>query len=277
MPTPIESSVLQSQLPISAYELTAAQSADEQYVLRFLSKQCMASFGFDYDTALSRDSMAQSVRISEEFESRWYGVSDPAAAARYGYHLPTWVQGSAAPKSINKLPAAETAVFTGSVHTYRGREVPTGGCLAEATNELVRAVAGASGRQDGIGDDSTSLVGQIQTNAFEQAQADPRVLAVFAKWSACMRSYGYDYATPFLAAADSRWISSPQASAVEVQTAERDIACKLRTNVLGVEFAIVSDYQNSAIARNAQRMRAIKEQVAAEVAAIRAQMLKIRA
>jgi hypothetical protein len=50
-------------------------------------------------------------------------------------------------------------------------------------------------------------------------------------------------------------------TALEVQTAKVDVACKYRTNLLGVAYAVQADYQNALIESNAQQLAAIKAQV----------------
>jgi hypothetical protein len=54
------------------------------------------------------------------------------------------------------------------------------------------------------------------------------------------------------AQADPRW-SGTTASAIEIATANDDVACKVRVNLIGVEYAVVSDYQNAGIALSATK------------------------
>jgi hypothetical protein len=259
--TPMLSSVSQAQLPIASYELTEQQMAQVQYLSQRLRQRCMRDFGFDFLPELSTASIAQTVRIAQEFDSRWYGVSDETAARTYGYHMPTWVNGTAAPKLIAKLPTAERGVFEGSASTYDNRAIPRGGCVGAAAEQLAQAGIGAD-TQRSDGSDPGTLVGNIRRNDFNRAQSDPRVLAVFAKWSACMDSHGYHYNSPFTAVADPRWattVTTP--SALEIQTAEADIACKLRVNLLGIEYTVIADHQNADIAKNAQILATAKTQI----------------
>jgi hypothetical protein len=227
---------------------------------------CMRDFGFDYLPNLSTASITQTVRIAQEFNSRWFGISDQTAARTYGYHLPSWVDGTATPQAIKKKPDAETDVFDGSARTYHNRPVPRDGCVGQAAEQLAEAGIGTN-TQRSNGDPST-LIGEIQHGDLNRAQSDPRVLAVFAAWAACMDSYGYHYDSPFTAAADRRWAGAT-ASSLEIRTAEDDITCKLRVNLLGVEYAVVSDYQNADIAKNAQALEPVKTQIAQETEALR--------
>ena len=263
-PARVLSGVLATPLPVAAYGLTPLQLAQEQYVNARLTQQCMRGYGIDYLPTLSGQLITRNVDITEEFDSRWYGVSDSAAVRSYGYHLPTWTEGMAAP---TKLPPVGADVLTGTVTTYDHRAVPNGGCLAEVQTQLAQAGFGTSTQATG-GSGPGTVVGDIQSNAFQSAQSDPRVLASFKKWSACMLSYGYHYSTPFTAAGDQRWSTAATANPLEIRTAERDVSCKLRVNLLNVEFAVVSDYQQAALARNASALAAAKVQLAGESSAL---------
>jgi hypothetical protein len=265
-PTPTPTSVLQDRLPLAAYELTPVQLASEDYLMLWLEQVCMRRLGFDFLPGLSTASVGLGARITDEFETRWYGVSDPGAANRYGYHLPGWVQGTAAPDVVIKMPEAERGALIGMARTHAGRPIPAQGCTGQARRQLSQA--GVSIQQPGSGGPA-ALVGALQLASFERAQADPRVRAVFAKWARCMRSYGDRYATPFAAAADRRWTSSAIASPAEIQTARHDISCKLRVNLLGVEFAVESGYQKAAIAAHTRALSQLKKDIERQAVALR--------
>lgn len=261
-------SVAQMQFPISAYRLTTLQSTQEQYLSQRLTQLCVRSFGFDFLPGLSSSTIADHVRIIDELNTRLFGISDATAARTYGYHLPTWTNGRQPPQLIAQLPRAERTVLIGHGATsYHGKAIPVGGCMSQAASELARA--GVSAGAPGSGSPgSAALPGSIDMRAFESAQSDPRVRAVFARWASCMRTYGYHYATPFDAGGDPRWTSASTASHAEIRTARRDIACKLRVNLLGVEYAVMSGYETRAITRNARALAPVKAGLAAEQAAI---------
>jgi hypothetical protein len=273
-PAPTPSSVLQYQLPIAAYQLTPLQSAEEDYLAQRLEQLCLGKLGFSFLPGLSEKAIAQGVRITDEFETRLYGVSDPVAVRTYGYHLPSWVQGMGEPESAAELGAAERAALTGKGPASVGRPVPRGGCSGQAERELQQAGINAPAQQSG-GSDPSTLAGSVQLASFERAQSSPPVHAVFVRWSACMRGYGDHYATPFTAAADPRWTRSATPSWLEIQTAEHDIGCKLRVNVLGVEFAVVSRYQGQAITTRAAAFAQAKKVIATQAQGLRRLMASI--
>jgi hypothetical protein len=274
--TPTPSSVLQYPLPLAAYQLTPLQNAEENYLGERLEQLCLGKLGFSFLPGLSGEAVAQGVRITDEFESRLYGVSDPVAARAYGYNLPAWVQGTGKPESAAELGTAELAALTGKGPAPAGRAVPRGGCLGQAERELQQAGISASAQQSG-GSDPSTLASSAQLASFERAQSSPPVRAVFARWSACMRGYGDHYATPFTAAADPRWTRSATPSRLEIQTAEHDIGCKLRVNVLGVEFAVVSRYQDQAITARARAFAQAKKIIASEARGLRRLMASVPA
>jgi hypothetical protein len=262
-PARVVTDALSTPLPVAAYQLTPLQLADEQYVDQRMTQLCMRSYGIDYLPNLSAQLITLNQEITEEFDSRWYGVDDAAAVSTSGYHLPTWTEGLATP---SKLPPVGADVLTGTVKSYDHRTVPTGGCLTEVQNEMADAGFGRTVQATG-GSGPGTVIGDIQSDAFQSAQSDPRVLGVFKKWSACMASAGYHYTTPFTAAADPRWTGST-AGAQEIRTAERDVSCKQQVGLVAVETAVISDHQQAALAQKASSLPGIKAQLASETASL---------
>jgi hypothetical protein len=260
-PTPVLSSVSQRALPLTSYQLTETQAADVEYLTLRARQACMKEYGFTFLPDLSASMVGTLAGAERADDTRLYGVSDPAAVQRYGYHVPP-APGSQQLELASKLPAAERAVLDGTVASYGGRNVPAGGCLAQSTREIGAEGLGDATAEPGSGAPA-ALVSNIGLDSFNKAQADPRVLAVFARWSACMSAHGDHYSSPFKAAADPRWASTTP-SAVEIATAKYDVACKVQVNLIGVEYAVVSDYQNAGIALNASAMESIKSAVSKE-------------
>lgn len=237
VPVPTPTSAAQLSYPISAYEFSAMQQSEWQYVDSLLVKQCMAQRGFRIYQTLNSGYVAQAVRITDEFVSRVWGLSDVVTAREFGYHLPPWVAGAAKPQALSggSAPGAQTEA-----------------CIGQAGRRLAAAGAGS-------GEQASQLVGQIESESFFRARADRRVRAVFAKWSTCMGRYGYSYRDPFQAAA--AFDLSHPTTRTEIQTAVRDVTCARQVNVLGVAYAVQSDYQNALIEKYAVQLAAIKAQV----------------
>ena len=272
-PTPTPTSAAALRLPFDAYALSDAQEAVDEYLGLFLEKSCMTKLGFSFLPGLDAGYVTRNARTFVEFDSRLWGISDPAQAGRYGYHLPPWVQGApnSRSQSLGSLPPGEQVALLGVQLTGhpaqpgsgstsgRPSGVPVGGCRGQAQREVAAAGVGQV-------DQTAALVAQLRLKSFERAQADPRVLKVFAAWSSCMRGSGYLYPTPFKPTFN---MAAPP-TALEVKTARADVACKYRTNLLGVAYAVQADYQNALIESNAQRLAVIKAQVKGQQQALAA-------
>jgi len=266
----VYTSVLAMKFPVDPYEENATQSGEVDYLSLRLTQLCMKDFGFAYLPGLSTAMIARDAEVMDVARSRLYGISDATAAAAYGYHLPSQTGGSTGPEIASRLPAAEQDVLDGQgVTTHHDRAVPVGGCIEQSRDQLSQADAlGTDLQQQDGSTDPAALPHAIDQNAFKDAQSDPRVLAVFAKWSSCMAAFGYHYSTPFAAAGDSRWVDAVGASPAEIQAAERDISCKLRVNLLDVEYSVESGYEMAAMARNTQTMAAAETELSTETAAL---------
>lgn len=96
-PVPVQTlrSVVPARLPLAAEQLTPTQASQVEYLQLRLRQACMRKFGFGILLGLSRAYIAEGARITREFDSRWFGVSDPTAIAAFGYHVPAWTAGSA--------------------------------------------------------------------------------------------------------------------------------------------------------------------------------------
>ncbi|QMU69593.1 hypothetical protein [Streptacidiphilus sp. P02-A3a] len=233
-------------LPITPYLFTDAQSSQLVAAHVKLASACMRRYGFGYSVPAAPVAPEQ-LPVNE---SR-YGVMTPDQA-RYGYHFMAVemkrLRAGAAPiQDPPKVTPAMAAVLWGSSSgPVDGRSVPSGGCNGEATTEL-------GGRNGRYGD--PDIAESIQADSYDRSQSDPRVLKAFAAWSACMRADGYDYPSPNAATNDPRWSASAEPSAAEIATARADVACKRRTNLVGVWASVESAYQDAAIELNADSLR----------------------
>lgn len=233
-------------LPIAPYLFTDAQSSRLVAAHTELVSACMKRYGFDYGVATAK---APSEQLPAN-ESR-YGVMTPDQA-RYGYHfmaveMSRQQAGTAPTQAPPKVTPAMAAVLSGRTGgPVNGRSVPEGGCNAEATTEL----GGKNGRYG-----NPDIAESIQADSFTGSQSDARVLKAFAAWSACMRASGYDYKDPDAATNDRRWAASAEPTGAEIATAQADVACKRRTNLVGIWSSVEAAYQRAAIELNAGSLR----------------------
>ena len=88
--------------------------------------------------------------------------------------------------------------------------------------------------------------------------------AATRQWSACMAAAGYRYAGPLDPPKDARFQDAR--TPLEISTAEADVACKQRTNLVGVWFAEESARQRSLIEANRPALELARTAFRAELA-----------
>ncbi|MFC6021387.1 hypothetical protein ACFP2T_35110 [Plantactinospora solaniradicis] len=257
-----KASVDEVVLPIDAYEFTNEQISQTEHAREVLISSCMRRFGFQVSHA---SGPAQDSRPVEELaldlgvhgNQRRYGVVDLAIASRYGYHLKSVAGTDNRRTRSTRDPGAanpdEFAVLTGATKDgreqlrYNHRPVPTGGCVGFATREI--AGDGGLGEAD--------LVSRIAAESYERSLVDPEVVAGFAKWVACMKAKGYDYASPRDAGIGFD-IDSIPVTPRETAAAETDVACKQQTNLIDIWHGFEANYQNAQIARHLPELRKVQ-------------------
>ncbi len=227
--------------PLDAYRLSPEEDMVLQQGVDTLATDCMARYGFQYKPAPARTPSGQS-------RSRLYGVTEEREARSYGYRNPE----QSRPKNSGKQASApdENAVLLGEVKTYAGKEVPAGGCAAEASKKILSGPNKI---------DSKRLADDLIISSSAKAVEDSRVRSVFTKWSACMKEKGYSYATPVAVLEDGAIFESPTAGSREINMAVADVQCKKKHNVVGVWSSVEMAYQNVAIEQNAEELSEIKE------------------
>lgn len=198
------SSSVDLQLPLDDYRLGRREEADENRARDLLVQRCMERAGFDWHVAGMNPADMDPRR-------RRYGVIDPDAAERYGYHPPP------------DLMAEETGRLRGQVLEQPGAEVayagPEGtkgaGCAAQAVHRIAQ----------GVGDADFGLVDDLGRRSLAESGKHPDVRAARRDWRACMRSRGYVYDTPVEAIEDRAWWTDvPTEAERGVATADVDCA-----------------------------------------------------
>ncbi len=255
-------------LPVDSYAYTNQQNSEIVLAQSILTGTCMRTFGFAYDLAADQKSaqksqQAQVTNFGLYGNKRRYGVADEATARRYGYHLPSTVDGTARVKpskggAAHGLPPMTPAMMTvltgerpggGRVADVNGQDVPKGGCRGEAGRTLEKL--GTVGQ--------IPLIGRIRADSFTRSVTDPDVVAAFKSWSTCMAGKGYRYDSPRTAGAELD-TTSPAVSPREIAIATADVACKKSSDVVRVWSAYEIQYQNKKIDEHAQELRDIAKQ-----------------
>jgi len=267
-PIPTTTSIVGLHLPIESYMLTPIQSVERDWDASVIVSACMHRHGFVYPIGRRATPGSTAVDAYTALFRR-YGVTEAQSVRIWGYHVPGDAAEAGSDATKHVLPTNELRVLTGTdpasgaaIGSYNGRPVPAGGCLGEPD----RVIAGGDNLQ-GPGSSAGGIVATIKSESFTQSLTDPRVMAVFARWSACMRTDDYHVANP-LDAANIPSMGDPRPTATEIAKAEADVACKARTDLVGVWYAVESDYENAAIRANTTQLHQVKSACDAEAADI---------
>jgi hypothetical protein len=223
------------QLPVQDYMLSTAELEEVAGARMNLVIACMGRFGIEIPVS---DTTSSDLYGPKSLTDRRYGITDAASASQYGFGLgprDPALQGKPDQPDLDSV--GRTALTGQGQAVVGGKSVPEGGCLAEAERELGKGVpAGAD----------SNLPQRVQFQSFEMSKRDSRVAEIFVEWSHCMAAAGYRYSSPLQSAADPRFTDS-SVSQEEESVAAADVACKEKTNLVGVWFTVESAYQRDAI------------------------------
>lgn len=239
-PISVVTSYTQVVLPLDAYMQSGDEIELDGYASNRLIQRCMRRFGLDWAVRVPGP------RSDTPRNDRRYGIVDATQAARYGYSAPDVEE--AKPATGPPISDDQVAVLTGrGQNSFNGVAVPDGGCAGEARHALEAGAPplGTAG--------SPNLVEQLNHDAGAKADSDRRVRAVFDQWSSCMKESGYNYAGPWDANDDPHW-SDAQVTRQEIATAVADVACRTRTNLVGMWYAVETAYQKDAIEQYAPQL-----------------------
>jgi hypothetical protein len=206
--------------PLDGYEGTAAQNNSVSDAVGVLIKKCMALKGF------RTPAFTQTPDSSSGF-SEPYGITDLDQARIYGYGSPS--NGSEALLGNHDVHLTRTkggyTLGLGGSKAYRIAYDGYADGVPPGTN-TVKGCEGAAFHQLYGGQtapDSTDIVGKLEEEAEQQAEASTPVIEVVHRWSSCMSSAGFSYADPTQPFRQT-WPQKP--TEIEIRTAVADVQCK---------------------------------------------------
>ncbi|MCI3935104.1 hypothetical protein [Streptomyces sp. AN091965] len=253
--TPTVLAAASLKLPLDAYQLSSDEFDRLAAAQSTLVARCMHRFGFAFRMP---DPPPQPE--PPDGNERRYGTTDRAAAAKYGYQPKPPPPGKAPaskPAPTSDDPA-ETSVLLGKgQRSWKGKPIPEKGCAGEAAR-------GLSSGAPPLSDSESSTAQNLSAESFTRSQRDSRVRAVLTQWARCMKAHGYDYATPLDPPGDPRFTA--RVTAQQIETANADITCKKKTNLVGVWFAVESRYQKDLVTENRTTLEKLRRNNQAQLA-----------
>lgn len=232
-----------------------------QRAIDVVSAQCMQRYGLPYHPPIMVG-LSDAAR-QNKMRTALYGFFDLGTARSKGYDTQPTPEGSSSTAGGAPYSAVEMGVLDGrnisgeTVTVYNRKKVPDGGCRQEGMNAL--------------GGPPPVPAGTALPDGGPKAPAtDPRMMAVNARWAACMSGNSVTYANPWAAYSDPKWTPAPSGSTgpsfthtpEEIATATLDVECKLSTNLIGVAVAVETAYDNQYIASHASQLETFEQHLA---------------
>ncbi|MEU6053146.1 hypothetical protein ABZ829_22270 [Streptomyces xanthochromogenes] len=225
------------KLPVEAYTATKPQSLLVSKSRDQLMKECMTAAGFPQWTPAPDLPTVGGKTLTD-----WrYGIHDTAQAAKRGYHPDAEAQ-----------KAYDQAMVAGAVDKSGADKDKLRSCAA-AADAQVPAVQ------------TSDVVDAITGDSYKESAKDPKVVAVFAQWSSCMKAKGYAYKEPLDTVDDPRFHNPREVSSLEIATAQADLECRSRFPVARTWFDAESALQMKAIKSHQSELSAVKAENAATV------------
>ncbi|MEV7079421.1 hypothetical protein AB0N88_12865 [Streptomyces sp. NPDC093516] len=246
-PPPIEvtriSDPANIEQPLNKYILTQRQTQLMFAAEQRLRTACAQRFGLSWEPPPVDLDVPDTFRYGADAYIRY----DEDAARRHGYHAAAGsgerdaVDGGSTtgtagdePSGPRMSPQLRTVLTGQGSGTVGGRKVPDGGCVEEARRTLRK---GTDPHWD------ENYPNSLAINLQGKIDEDPRVVKVLAKWSACMKQAGFDYARPKDAWADPRWEASDTPTAQERAVAVAEVRCGRTARVAETMAAVERAYQ----------------------------------
>ncbi|MFD8978902.1 hypothetical protein [Streptomyces sp. NPDC059564] len=219
------------RLPLEAYTPAAADIKKVGAARDVLIDACMASAG--YPNWTPAPDLPQ-LDGTSPMDSR-YGVHKAELAAKRGYHPDEAIQ-----------KEYDAAVSVGAVDSSGADQKVLMKCAGDADAKAPQLKKSAS-------------ASQVDADSFRQSLKDPEVIDVFARWSSCMKSKGYSYATPKDAHDDPQFIDKNVVTELEIETAVADVACRKEQKVEKVWFDVETRLQQQAIKKDQSSLEGLKK------------------
>ncbi len=101
---------------------------------------------------------------------------------------------------------------------------------------------------------------EFKSKTYSESQNEPETQRAMKAWRACMRSMGFDYASPIEAGSDSQWWAKgdEKASAGEILVAKSDVKCKEKSRLVQHWFRAEKRLELESIRDHSEYFRKLK-------------------
>lgn len=269
-------------LPLEAYMASYEDQVTVEQAANDLQQSCMKDYGIDL--TLPRAGANPPPSDNDANIERRYGITERAAAEKYGYELPPALQ-EHTKQTMRDLSDVEVEVLTG--HTkpeqpkspkevragepisapgqgtkparaeYDGKKLKTGGCIGWSKEQL------------GVKDADPTFVAQLAGDSLVQSMKDDKVIKAIAAWSSCMDGKGHAGLADPYKAMDQGVTNDGKPSQESIALAVDDIDCKQQTDLVKIWFDAESAIQDKQIADNKPQLTGVKDQRGKEITAAR--------
>ncbi|WP_150477528.1 hypothetical protein [Streptomyces alboniger] len=195
--------------PFDSYELSDNDIIKTYAATDALVRPCMREKGHEWG-------LVKSPKSVPSWRNRLhFGVVEPNVASRFGYHTPAELLSSPQYRSVVKQMRGRLASLSKDA-TSRAAD-----CQKQADQRLTRGAK-----------TSFTKFNDLKSSTFDAAKRDHSVKTAAARWSACMKAAGFDYATPWGAA--RKWAGEGDPTEREIAIAASDVRCKKKTDLVAI-------------------------------------------
>ncbi|MFC9246123.1 hypothetical protein ACFT7S_19590 [Streptomyces sp. NPDC057136] len=247
-------------LPLEDYMQSYEDTVTLDTATRRLQEKCMADYGFDIQLPVAGGTPPPN--DNDANMERRYGLTDRDAAAQYGYGLSDALTHQIRQRmpdlteeqvgvltghgKPNKTGGGDVPVAKPAPDTYKGKAIHRGGCVGWSDDRIGQSTI------------DFQLVSELNGQSLTQSMETPAVKQATSAWSQCMKTKGYDVATPY-EAANIVPHAEGGASKEEITVAVAEIDCKEETGLVAIWFKEDSAIQNKQLAEHRNELTGARD------------------
>lgn len=243
--------------PLEPYRITDEEMRTINTARAVVMQRCLKRFGIDVSMP------AQIVGLPYTLIDDRYGLTDAEHAQEWGYRgkEPPRIyefEGYVPREYAGLMYGRDQETVNGEIKssvltTYKGQDVPKGGCYGES----LQALSGSAPILQG--DD---LPKTLDRESWKRSGQDPRVQELIGAWSTCLKNAGYRYKDPHDAVKYwNRYGAHGRPDKDEVRAALEDVRCNREVGLVGVWADIDIEIQRELVETNAEKLKIYRQEL----------------